>query len=75
MNEDYEVEYSVNVTDWMRESNLLPVENNFDRLLKGFLETPGRLVQPSYNFFVIILFHCSLYIISFCVQYSNIFAF
>ncbi|KAL4142196.1 hypothetical protein QTP88_004702 [Uroleucon formosanum] len=52
MNEDYKIEYSVNVTDWMRESNLLPIENNFDKLLKGFLETPGRLLQPSYNFFI-----------------------
>lgn len=53
INKDYKTEYSINVTDWMGKSNLLPLQNNFDKLLKGFLETPGRLVQPSYNYYVI----------------------
>ncbi|XP_026807325.1 peroxidase-like [Rhopalosiphum maidis] len=52
INKDYKTEFSINVTDWMRESNLLPLQNNFDKLLKGFLETPGRLLQPSYNFYI-----------------------
>ncbi|XP_022169138.1 peroxidase-like [Myzus persicae] len=52
INKDYKTEYSINVTDWMGKSNLLPLQNNFDKLLKGFLETPGRLVQPSYNYYI-----------------------
>lgn len=27
---------------------------NFDHMLRGFLETPGRAVQPSYNNLVIL---------------------
>ncbi|XP_025194619.1 peroxidase-like [Melanaphis sacchari] len=52
MNKDYKTEFSVNITDWMRQSNLIPIKNNFDKLLKGFLETPGRIIQPSYNYFI-----------------------
>lgn len=44
------------ITDWMSDPHLLPIDNNFDKLLKGFLETAGRIPQPSYNFFVIILY-------------------
>lgn len=54
MSKDYVVENSINVTDWMANPDLLPIGNNFDKLFKGFLETPGRISQPSYNFFVIL---------------------
>lgn len=53
MNKDYKIENSVNVTDWMLKPDLLPLDDNFDKLLKGFLETAGRVAQPSYNFYVI----------------------
>lgn len=53
MNKNYSIENVVNVTDWMLKPYLLPLGNNFDKLLKGFLETPGRISQPSYNFYVI----------------------
>lgn len=53
MNKNYETEFSVNVTDWTANPVLIPQGNNFDELIKGFVETPGRPVQPSYNFFVI----------------------
>ncbi|XP_025410681.1 peroxidase-like [Sipha flava] len=52
MNNDYKIESSENITDWMLRPVLLPVKDNFDKLLKGFLETPGRMVQPSYNFYI-----------------------
>lgn len=54
MNNDYKIESSENITDWMLRPALLPVKDNFDQLLKGFIETPGRMVQPSYNFHVIL---------------------
>lgn len=54
MDNDYNIESSENITDWMLRPTLLPVKDNFDKLLKGFLETPGRMVQPSYNFYVIL---------------------
>lgn len=56
MNKDYKIVQSINITDWVKKPNLLPIDNNFDMLLKGFLETPGRVTQPSYNFFVILSF-------------------
>lgn len=52
IDKDYNIKYSVNVTDWMSKPDLLPLKNNFDELFKGFLETPGRIPQPSYNFYV-----------------------
>lgn len=58
MNKKYGIENSINVTDWLNKPNLLPVDDNFDKLIKGFLETPGRVAQPSYNFYVI--FHILL---------------
>lgn len=54
MDSDYKIESSEKVTDWMLRPVLLPIKYNFDKLLKGFLETPGRIVQPSYNFYVIL---------------------
>jgi len=36
----------------MTKSDLIPLSDNFGKLLKGFIETPGRMVQPSYNFYV-----------------------
>lgn len=56
MNKDYKTVQSINITDWLKKPDLLPVDDNFDKLLRGFLETPGRVTQPSYNFFVISLF-------------------
>ncbi|XP_025194656.1 peroxidase-like isoform X2 [Melanaphis sacchari] len=50
MNKDYEIEKSIRLTDWMTKSDLIPINDNFDKLLKGFIETPGRVFQPSYNF-------------------------
>jgi len=41
------------ITDWMSNPDMLPINNNFDKLLKGFLETAGRAPQSSYNFYVI----------------------
>lgn len=55
MNSNYNVESSMIITDWMSDPHLLPIGNNFDKLIKGFLETAGRVAQPSYNFFVIFL--------------------
>lgn len=52
MNKDYKIENMVKITDWMVNSELLPIDDNFEKLLKGFIETPGRMVQPSYNFYV-----------------------
>ncbi|XP_025410649.1 peroxidase-like [Sipha flava] len=52
MNNEYEITSSENITDWMLRPVLLPIKDNFDKLLKGFLETPGRMVQPSYNFYI-----------------------
>jgi len=52
MNKNYKIENSVKITDWMVNPSLLPIDNNFDKLLKGLIETPGRMVQPSYNFYV-----------------------
>jgi len=52
MNNNYEIEKWVRIIDWMLVSDPLPIDNNFDKLLKGFIETPGRIVQPSYNFYV-----------------------
>lgn len=40
------------ITDWMSDPKLLPIDDNFSKLIKGFLETAGRVSQPSYNFFV-----------------------
>jgi hypothetical protein len=57
MNEDYKTEFSINVTDYLENPKLIPMNNNFDKLIKGFLETPGRPVQPSYNFYVILSSH------------------
>lgn len=55
MNKDYKIENSVIITDWILNADLIPLDNNFDKLLKGFIETPGRMVQPSYNFYVRLL--------------------
>jgi peroxidase len=52
MNKNYKIENSAKITDWMLNSDLIPFDNNFDKLLKGFIETPGRMVQSSYNFYV-----------------------
>ncbi|VVC27283.1 Haem peroxidase,Haem peroxidase, animal type [Cinara cedri] len=52
MSNEYNIDYSINITDWMANPDLLPIGNNFDKLFKGFLETPGRITQPSYNFFI-----------------------
>lgn len=50
MKNDYNIEFAVNITDVMQKSDLIPIDNHFEKLLKGFLETPGRVPQPSYNF-------------------------
>jgi len=55
MNKDYKIENSVIITNWILNADLIPLDNNFDKLLKGFIETPGRMVQPSYNFYVSLL--------------------
>jgi len=52
MNKNNKIENSAKITDWMLNSDLIPHDNNFDKLLKGFIETPGRMVQPSYNFYI-----------------------
>ncbi|CAI6365415.1 unnamed protein product [Macrosiphum euphorbiae] len=52
MNNNYKIENWVKIIDWMLVSDPLPIDNNFDKLLKGFIETPGRIVQPSYNFYM-----------------------
>lgn len=53
MDKNYKIVDSIAITDWLTKPNLLPLDNNFDELLKGLLETPGRISQPSYNFYVI----------------------
>jgi hypothetical protein len=70
MNKDYKTEFSVNVTDCLANPNLIPLNENFDKLIKGFLETPGRPVQPSYNFYVILsphLYQTAYYVIYFSI--------
>jgi len=62
MNKDYKIENSIKITDWMLKSDLIPLGDNFDKLLKGFIETPGRMVQPSFNFYVIIPYNIIMYI-------------
>jgi len=52
VNRDYKIDNSIKITDWMVKADLIPLGDNFDKLLKGFIETPGRMVQPSYNFYV-----------------------
>lgn len=52
MDKDYQLENPVTITDWLSISDFLPRDHNFDKLLKGFLETPGRIPQHSYNFYV-----------------------
>ncbi|XP_050437286.1 peroxidase-like [Adelges cooleyi] len=52
INENYTHEEPIVITDWMGKPDLLPIGNNYDKLLRGFLETPGRVAQPSYNFFI-----------------------
>lgn len=37
---------------------------NFDNMLRGFLETPGRLTQPSYNTLVSQTFNAILLYVS-----------
>jgi len=56
MNNDYKIENSAIITNWLLNADLIPLDNNFDKLLKGFIETPGRMVQPSYNFYVSLLY-------------------
>lgn len=46
----------------MVKPDLLPKKNNYDELLRGFLETPGRIPQPSYNFYVILSQKISYYV-------------
>ncbi|XP_025201922.1 peroxidase-like [Melanaphis sacchari] len=45
----YKVAFQVNLTDWMDRPDLLPMGKNVDWLTRGFVETPGREYQPSYN--------------------------
>lgn len=52
MNNDYKIENTIKITDWMSKADLIPLDDNFDKLLKGFIETPGRMLQPSYNFYM-----------------------
>lgn len=53
LNKNYGIDKSINITDWLNKPDLLPIDDNYDKLLKGFLETPGRIAQASYNFYVI----------------------
>jgi len=58
INKNYKVENSVKITDWMLVTDpIFPIDHNFDKLLKGFIETPGRISQPSYNFYVSLSFN------------------
>ncbi|XP_001944613.1 peroxidase [Acyrthosiphon pisum] len=52
VNKDYKIDNSIKITDWMVKADLIPLGDNFDKLLKGFIETPGRMAQPSYNFYI-----------------------
>lgn len=54
MDKNYKIVDSFSITDWLTKPNLLLLDDNFDELLKGLLETPGRISQPSYNFYVTI---------------------
>lgn len=54
MDNNYKIVNSMSINDWLTKPNLLSLDNNFDKLLRGLLETPGRIPQPSYNFYVII---------------------
>ncbi|XP_001946575.2 peroxidase [Acyrthosiphon pisum] len=48
----------VNVTDWMNCPYLLQQGSNYDHLLRGLLNTEGRLSQPSYNSLIsYLMFH------------------
>ncbi|XP_050523245.1 peroxidase-like isoform X1 [Daktulosphaira vitifoliae] len=52
INENYTEESTFIITDWMSKPNLLLVDDNYDKFIRGFLETPMRVSQPSYNFFI-----------------------
>lgn len=45
----YKIAFQVNLTDWMDRPELLYMGQNFDWLMRGLLETPGREYQASYN--------------------------
>lgn len=47
MNANYSIIDEVEPSKVLLKPDLLV--GNFDYLLRGFLETPGRAVQPSYN--------------------------
>jgi len=45
----YKIAFQVNLTDWMNKPDLLPMGQNINWLMRGFVETPGRKYQASYN--------------------------
>jgi len=45
VNKDYKIESSIKITDWMVKSDLIPLGDNFDKLLKGFIETPYIIIM------------------------------
>lgn len=59
----YKVAFQVNLTDWMDRPDLLPMGQNFDWLIRGLVETPGREYQASYN--QLVRFFCILYLLLF----------
>lgn len=69
MNKNYQIEDSIIVTDWMQKPDLFPIDNNFDKILKGFLETAGRVSQPSYNFYVMFFKNSMIQKLSYIVKY------
>lgn len=53
MDKNYKIVDSISITDWFTKLDLLSLDNNFDELLNGLLETAsGRISRPSYNFYV-----------------------
>lgn len=53
MNENYNIMSSVRLNEWMSKPDALVKRSNFDDLLRGMTQTPGRAPKPSYNFLVL----------------------
>lgn len=53
MNENYEVEETYNLNEWMSISDPLVIKPNLDNLLRGMTVSAGRSPKPSYNYLVL----------------------
>lgn len=54
VDEHYNLLKSVKLNEWMSIPDPLVKGSNFNNLLRGMAQTPGRAPRPSYNFLVIV---------------------